>query len=83
MQLIYFRFLDLCLKHLGQFGYSFLVAQLQRNNQIVCHLPGQFLCRVSLSPEALQATLVCLLKTASDRDALPAEVMDRLIGKVA
>lgn len=33
--------------------------------------------------EAVQATLVCLLKTAADRDAAPAEVMDRLIGKVA
>ena len=32
---------------------------------------------------AVQATLVCLLKTAADRDAAPAEVMDRLIGKVA
>lgn len=33
--------------------------------------------------EAVQATLVCLLKTAADRDAAPVEVMDRLIGKVA
>lgn len=33
--------------------------------------------------EAMQATLVCLLKTAADRDAAPVEVMDRLIGKVA
>jgi len=32
---------------------------------------------------AVQATLVCLLKTAADRDAAPAEVMDRIIGKVA
>jgi len=32
---------------------------------------------------AVQATLVCLLKTAADRDAAPVEVMDRLIGKVA
>jgi MoxR-like ATPase len=32
---------------------------------------------------AVQATLVCLLKTAADRDAAPPEVMDRLIGKVA
>ena len=33
--------------------------------------------------EAVQATLVCLLKTAADRDAAPVEIMDRLIGKVA
>ncbi len=32
---------------------------------------------------AVQATLVCLLKTAADRDAAAVEVMDRLIGKVA
>jgi MoxR-like ATPase len=32
---------------------------------------------------AVQATLVCLLKTAADRDALPPEVMDRLVGKAA
>ncbi|MCA0871064.1 MoxR family ATPase [Seohaeicola saemankumensis] len=35
------------------------------------------------APEAVQASLVCLLKTAADRDAAPREVMDRLIGKVA
>lgn len=33
--------------------------------------------------EVLQATLVCLLKTAADRDAAPPEVTDRIIGKVA
>lgn len=38
---------------------------------------------LSQSPEAVQATLVCLLKTAADYDAVPPEVMDRLIGKVA
>jgi len=32
---------------------------------------------------AVQATLVCLLKTAADRDAAPPEVMDRIVGKVA
>ncbi len=32
---------------------------------------------------AVRATLVCLLKTAADRDATPPEVMDRIIGKVA
>ncbi|WP_298855494.1 MoxR family ATPase [uncultured Ruegeria sp.] len=35
------------------------------------------------SPDEVQATLVCLLKTAADYDAAPPEVMDRLIGKVA
>ncbi len=38
---------------------------------------------LSQTPEAVQATLVCLLKTAADYDAVPPEVMDRLIGKVA
>ncbi len=33
--------------------------------------------------DEVQATLVCLLKTATDYDAAPPEVMDRLIGKVA
>jgi MoxR-like ATPase len=32
---------------------------------------------------AVQATLVCLLKTAADRDAAPPELVERLIGKVA
>ncbi|MBE9640543.1 AAA family ATPase [Salipiger mangrovisoli] len=32
---------------------------------------------------ALRATLVCLLKTAADRDAAPPELLDRIIGKVA
>ena len=35
------------------------------------------------APEVVQATLVCVLKTAADRDAAPTEVIDRLIGKVA
>ncbi len=35
------------------------------------------------SRDAVQATLVCLLKTAADYDAAPPEVLDRLIGKVA
>ncbi|RLK07962.1 AAA family ATPase [Ruegeria conchae] len=35
------------------------------------------------SREEVQATLVCLLKTAADYDAAPPEVTDRLIGKVA
>jgi MoxR-like ATPase len=38
---------------------------------------------LSQSTEAVQATLVCLLKTAADHDAAPPEVMDRLIGRVA
>ncbi|TBX19354.1 AAA family ATPase [Nioella sediminis] len=33
--------------------------------------------------DEVQATLVCLLKTAADYDAAPPELMDRLIGKVA
>ena len=32
---------------------------------------------------AVQATLVCILKTAADRDAAPPEMVERLIGKVA
>ncbi|WP_420585478.1 AAA family ATPase [Ruegeria sp.] len=35
------------------------------------------------SHDEVQATLVCLLKTAADYDAAPPQVMDRLIGKVA
>ncbi len=35
------------------------------------------------SREEVQATLVCILKTAADYDAAPPEVTDRLIGKVA
>ena len=31
----------------------------------------------------VRATLVCLLKTAADRDAAPVEVLDKIIGKVA
>jgi MoxR-like ATPase len=38
---------------------------------------------MSAAPEVLQSTLVCLLKTAADRDAVPREIMDRLVGKVA
>ncbi|WP_170410665.1 AAA family ATPase [Ruegeria atlantica] len=38
---------------------------------------------IAQSREDVQATLVCLLKTAADYDAAPPEVMDRLIGKVA
>jgi MoxR-like ATPase len=35
------------------------------------------------APDLVQATMVCLLKTAADRDAAPREVMDRLVGQVA
>ena len=38
---------------------------------------------LSQAPDTVQATLICLLKTADDYDAAPREVMDRLIGKVA
>ncbi|MBP0484914.1 AAA family ATPase [Sagittula salina] len=38
---------------------------------------------LSDDPAALQATLVCLLKTAADRDACPTEVFARIVGKVA
>ncbi|NKX45912.1 AAA family ATPase [Roseicyclus persicicus] len=38
---------------------------------------------LSDDPATVQATLVCLLKTATDRDAAPPELMARLIGKVA
>lgn len=46
-------------------------------------LSGLGLNDLAQDPDTLQATLVCLLKTAADRDAAPREVMDRLIGKVA
>ncbi len=38
---------------------------------------------LSSDPATVQASLVCLLKTAADRDTVPAEVLGRLIGKVA
>ena len=34
-------------------------------------------------PATVQASLVCLLKTVADRDAVPPEVLQRLIGKAA
>ena len=34
-------------------------------------------------PAAIQATMVCLLKTAADRDAMPAEVLARIVGRAA
>lgn len=38
---------------------------------------------LSDDPIQLQATLVCLLKTRADRDAVPLEVQQRLVGKAA
>lgn len=38
---------------------------------------------LSDDPARLQATMVCLLKTAADRDGMPAEVLARIIGKAA
>jgi MoxR-like ATPase len=38
---------------------------------------------LSDDPATLQATLVCLLKTQSDQAAIPSEVAERLLGKVA
>jgi MoxR-like ATPase len=38
---------------------------------------------LSDDPVTLQATLVCLLKTRADRDAVPLEVQERLVGKAA
>lgn len=46
-------------------------------------LSGLGINDLSQNPETIQATLVCLLKTAADRDVAPREVMDRMIGKVA
>jgi len=46
-------------------------------------LSGLGINDLSQSPERLQATLVCLLKTAADRDALPPEHFARIVGKVA
>jgi MoxR-like ATPase len=46
-------------------------------------LSGLGLNDLAQDSDTVQATLVCLLKTAADRDAAPREVMDRLIGKVA
>ncbi len=46
-------------------------------------LSGLGLNDMAQDPEMLQATLVCLLKTAADRDAAPHQVLDAMIGKVA
>jgi MoxR-like ATPase len=46
-------------------------------------LAGLGINDLAQEPQAVQASLVCLLKTASDRDAVPPPVLDRLVGKVA
>jgi MoxR-like ATPase len=46
-------------------------------------LSGMSVNDMAQAPDVVQATMVCLLKTAADRDAAPREVLDRLIGKVA
>ena len=46
-------------------------------------LAGLGINDLSDDPEAVQATLVCLLKTAADQDAVPPEVLQRLIGRAA
>jgi MoxR-like ATPase len=46
-------------------------------------LAGLGINDLSDDPSAVQASLVCLLKTAADCDAVPAPVLARLIGKVA
>lgn len=38
---------------------------------------------LSQDPATLAATMVCLLKTAADRDAMPPEVLARIVGKAA
>ncbi|MGD1923812.1 MAG: AAA family ATPase [Paracoccaceae bacterium] len=38
---------------------------------------------LSQDPATLSATMVCLLKTAADRDAMPPEVLARIVGKAA
>lgn len=38
---------------------------------------------LSEARDQLQATMVCLLKTAADRDAAPQVWLDQVIGKVA
>jgi MoxR-like ATPase len=46
-------------------------------------LAGLGVCDLHASREAVYDTLMCLLKTHEDRSRLPAEVADRLLGKVA
>ncbi|MEM6489964.1 MAG: MoxR family ATPase [Pseudomonadota bacterium] len=46
-------------------------------------LGGLGLNDLAQDPVMVQATLVCLLKTAADRDAVPPEVLSRLVGRAA
>ncbi|MEO1775952.1 MAG: MoxR family ATPase [Pseudomonadota bacterium] len=46
-------------------------------------LSGLGINDLSDDPAAVQASLVCLLKTAADRGAMPAEVLARIAGKAA
>ncbi|MEM1300552.1 MAG: MoxR family ATPase [Pseudomonadota bacterium] len=46
-------------------------------------LSGLGINDLSENPETVAATLVCLLKTAADRDAVPPEVLARIVGKAA
>ena len=46
-------------------------------------LSGLGINDLSEDPETVAATLVCLLKTAADRDAVPPEVLARIVGKAA
>lgn len=46
-------------------------------------LSGLGINDLSENPETVAATLVCLLKTAADRDAVPTEVLARIVGKAA
>ncbi|MEM7256919.1 MAG: hypothetical protein AAF404_05980 [Pseudomonadota bacterium] len=43
---------------------------------------GLGIANLSDNPQALQATLVCLLKTQVDQYAMPREITERLVGKV-
>lgn len=46
-------------------------------------LSGLGINDLAADPLTVQASLVCLLKTATDRDAIPTEVLSRMIGKAA
>ncbi|MEO1493283.1 MAG: MoxR family ATPase [Pseudomonadota bacterium] len=46
-------------------------------------LSGLGINDLSDDPSIVAATMVCLLKTAADRDAMPADVLARIIGKAA
>lgn len=46
-------------------------------------LSGLGINDLSEHPGTVASTLVCLLKTAADRDTVPPEVLARLVGKAA